>query len=58
MFNDGEFINQALKLGDQVGADKNGSVFRIGILIGPDDGTDEFASDQRIESRGGFVEDE
>lgn len=49
---DRELIDQALELGDEMCRDKDRPPARVAVLVGTDDGLDEFAPDDR------FVEDE
>ena len=56
IFDDGEFVNQSLELSDEMSGDEHGAFAGFRFLVGADDGLDEFAADDGIEARGGFVE--
>src|SRR5688572_8186568 len=55
---DREFVDQPLELRDEMRGHQHRPPRRIAVLIGANDGSDEFAPDDRIESRGRLVEDQ
>ena len=58
LFDDGEFIDQAFELGNQMRGDKDGAVPRIAGLIRADDRLDKFAADNRVEAGRRLIEQE
>ncbi|MFM1944862.1 MAG: hypothetical protein RI897_3844 [Verrucomicrobiota bacterium] len=57
-FEDREFVDQTFEFGDEVSGDEDRASAGVGVLVGADDGADEFASDEGVEAGGGFIEDE
>jgi hypothetical protein len=55
---DRELVDQSFEFGDQVGRDEHRATPGLPLLIRADDGLDEFAPDDRIESGRGLVEHE